>query len=384
MVSFKIPLLIGIKIKTMKKITVNLRKYMDDSYDIVIGKDITGDLTEFLSTKIPAHSYAIITDSNVEELYGRKLYDNIKSHLPVVELISFPAGEQNKNRHYKEMIEDIMLAHNFGRDSAVIAVGGGVVGDMSGFVAATYCRGIPHIQLPTSLVACVDSSVGGKTAVDTPHGKNLIGAFHQPLKVIIDISTLGTLPGKEMQEGMAEVIKYGVIDDSELFSIIEKNIDDIYNHDTDILTEIIERSCRIKAQVVEQDEKETDLRKILNYGHTIGHAIENLSSYRLSHGRAISIGMVLEALISVKIGYLGSDSAARIKKLIEKAELPTELTEKIDPEMIINTMKLDKKSRKGAIEMALPSDIGNMKRGSSGYGIKVEEDIIREVLSSYL
>lgn len=368
----------------MKKITVNLRKYTDDSYDIVIGKDITGNLTEFLSTKIPAHSYAIITDSNVEELYGRKLYDDIKSHLPVVEIISFPAGEQNKNRHYKEMIEDIMLTNNFGRDSAVIAVGGGVVGDISGFVAATYCRGIPHIQIPTSLVACVDSSVGGKTAVDTPHGKNLIGAFHQPLKVIIDVSTLDTLPGKEMQEGMAEVIKYGVIYDSELFSIIEESIDDIYNRDMDILTEIIERSCRIKAQVVEQDEKETDLRKILNYGHTIGHAIENISSYRLSHGRAISIGMILEGMISVKLGYLGSGSAARIKKLIEKAGLPTQLTEKIDPEMVINTMKLDKKSRKGAIEMALPSDTGSMKRGSSGYGIKVDENIIREVLHSYL
>lgn len=368
----------------MKKITVNLKRLTDNTYDIIIGEDVTGYLAENLPARQLAYSYAIITDSNVEKLYGKNIYDKLKDLLPVVEIVSFPAGEQNKNRHYKEMIEDIMLANNFGRDSAVIAVGGGVVGDIAGFVAATYCRGIPHVQVPTSLVACVDSSVGGKTAVDTPHGKNLIGSFHQPSRVIIDVNTLDTLPVKEMQEGMAEVIKYGVIYDPELFSLVEENINSVYDHNKEILSAIIEKSCKIKAKVVEQDEKESDLRKILNFGHTIGHAIENLTSYRISHGRAISIGMILEGEIAKKLGNWGDKEQDRLKNLISISGLPVESDEQLDADSVINAMKLDKKSRKGGIEMALPEGIGKMNRGKSGYGIKVDENLIREVLKPLL
>jgi len=365
----------------MKEINVNLKRYLDNSYKIMIGNNILDLITDDLAASTPAHSYAIITDSNVEELYGRKIYDLLKPVLPVVDMISFPAGEENKNRKYKEMIEDRLLAGSFGRDSAIIAVGGGVVGDLAGFVSATYCRGIPHIQIPTSLVACVDSSVGGKTAVDTQWGKNLIGAFHQPWKVYIDISTLKTLSRKEMQEGMAEVIKYGVISDPELFLLIENEIDSIYDFNEDILTRTIEKSCSIKAAVVEKDEMESDLRKILNFGHTIGHAVENLSSYNLSHGRAISIGMVLEGKIASLLGIWNDEDLERLTRLIRKAGLPTTTTGKLDPERMINAMKLDKKSRKGSIEMALPDSIGSMRKESSGYGIKIEENIIRQVLS---
>lgn len=366
----------------MKKITVNLRQVTDNSYDIIIGDNITEYLRKLLVTTPPAHSYAVITDSNVEVLYGKKIYDLLDSSLPVVELISFPAGEENKNRHYKEIIEDIMLGNNFGRDSAVIAVGGGVVGDLAGFVAATYCRGIPHIQVPTSLVACVDSSVGGKTAVDTPNGKNLIGAFHQPWMVLIDIDFLDTLPDRELQEGLAEVIKYGVISDPELFSLVEDNTEAVFNRDKELLTQIIERSCSIKANVVEKDEKESDLRKILNFGHTVGHVIENLSSYSISHGRAISAGMVVEGLISVKLGFMDKSDVLRIQELLRKCGLPTTTVPEIDTDQVLNAMKLDKKARKGAVEMTLPESIGKMKQTTSGYSIRVEDDLVKEVLNS--
>ena len=365
----------------MEKIRVNLNKNLDDSYDIFIGKGLISQIPQNLIKDDIAHSYALITDSNVEKIYGGYLYSNLKKLVDEINLISFPAGEENKNRGIKSYIEDCMLKNRFGRDSAIIALGGGVVGDIAGFVAATYARGIPYIQIPTSLVACVDSSIGGKTAVDTPYGKNLIGAFHQPYRVYIDINTLKTLQKKEISEGLAEIIKYGVIKDENLFSYLELNMNKLYLFDEDALVYIVKTSCDIKAGVVENDEKESNLRKILNFGHTIGHAVEQLSDYKFSHGRSISIGMVMEGKIALELTNWSESDQSKLINLLKRANLPTQLPNWMDVDKIIEIMKLDKKARKGTIEMALPSGVGEMGQENSNFGMKISDKVIKTILS---
>ncbi len=364
----------------MVDIRVNLKKTEDKSYSIILDDGVLKDIPERIKEAGLGHKFAIITDSNVETLYGGDLAAGFSKNNLENKIISFPAGEQNKSRDIKAWIEDQMLENKFGRDSAVIALGGGVVGDIAGYVAASYTRGLPYVQIPTTLVACVDSSIGGKTAVDTPHGKNLIGAFHQPWAVFIDVSTLLTLSEKEVREGLAEVIKYGVISDSALFSYLEENLDQIFSYDKKALTHIIKRGCEIKAEVVEKDERESNLRKILNFGHTIGHAVENLSDYRISHGEAISIGMVAEGKLAAKMGLWLESDLDKLINLIKKAGLPTEIPENMKSDQIIDAMKLDKKSRSGQIEMVLPNKIGDMSQVDGSYGIKIEDPIIEKVL----
>ena len=333
---------------------------------------IASDLAE---AKI-AHSHALVTDSNVAELYGGNLLQDLEKALSEVRMIAFPAGEQSKTRKVKSFIEDKMLESGFGRDSLVIALGGGVVGDIAGFVAATYMRGVPCVQVPTSLVACVDSSVGGKTAVDTSHGKNLIGAFYQPWRVYVDTDTLKTLGPNQLSEGLAEIIKYGVIKSEDLFCYLEKNIEKIYEFDDAALLEVIEASCKIKAEVVEKDEREQNLRKILNFGHTVGHAIEQLSNYTISHGEAISAGMVIEGKIALgKTGW-SEEEQQRLTGLFKRAGLPTEPPSDVSVGKIIDVMKIDKKARKGKVEMSLPERIGRMKEQRGSYGINIGEKAI--------
>ncbi len=363
----------------MSTINVNLKQSIDNSYDIQIGRDMFGDLVSRLKENPIGYSYVIVTDSNVRNLYGEKLKSLIDGISEKTLLIDFPAGEMQKTREIKTQIEDKMLEAGFGRDSALIALGGGVVGDLAGYIAATYTRGIPYIQVPTTLVACVDSSVGGKTAVDTPHGKNLIGAFYQPESVIIDVDTLTTLGPEEIREGLAEVIKYGIIADYELFELIEKRSDDIFSYDIDLLSLIVEKCCRIKGEVVENDEKESNLRKILNFGHTIGHAIENHSNYTLTHGNSISIGMVLEGRIAVNLGIWSEDDLERVRSVFIAAGLPVEIPFDIKPEKLISSMKIDKKSRGGVIEMCLPEAIGKIYKIDGKYSLKIDDKIIREV-----
>lgn len=363
----------------MEKIRVNLNKTEDKSYGIIIKNGILQDVAKDLKESDIAHKYIIVTDSNVEPLYGEKLLLEFEKEGLNTDMISFSAGEKYKNRDTKESIENFMLERKFGRDSAVVALGGGVVGDMAGYVAATYMRGVPYVQVPTTLLACVDSSIGGKTAVDTKHGKNLIGAFHQPRKVYIDVDTLITLEEKEMKEGLAEVIKYGVIRDGELFAFLEENIKGVFLYNKRALVHIIKVGCKIKGQIVEQDERESGLRKILNFGHTIGHAVENLSGYELSHGEAISIGMIVEGRLAVAMKLLQNHELSRLTELMKKAGLPTEIPKGIEMSNIIEAMKLDKKSRSGKIEMALPKEIGCMAQVNGNYGLKVDESLIANV-----
>ena len=364
----------------MAEIRVNLQKTEDKSYNIIIEEGVLKRIPEKIKEAGLGHKFAIITDSTVKPLYAEDLSEAIRKTDLENKIISFPAGEENKSREVKAWIEDQMLEDKFGRDSAVIALGGGVVGDIAGYVAASYTRGLPYVQIPTTLVACVDSSIGGKTAVDTPHGKNLIGAFYQPWAVFIDVNTLLTLNKKELQEGLAEVIKYGVIKDAELFSFLEEKMDLVFSYDKAALTYIIKTGCEIKGHVVENDERESNLRKILNFGHTVGHAVENLSNYKISHGQAISIGMVAEGKLAVEMGIWNENELRQMTNLIEKAGLPTEIPDYMKVDQIIDAMVLDKKSRGGHIEMVLPNRIGDMATIDSSYGIKIEEAVIEKVI----
>lgn len=344
----------------MDIVRVGLREEIDNSYDILIDEGLVDNLVQELRQKPIANAYAIITDSNIAKTYGKNLLNGLKNKNINAHLISFPAGEKSKTRKTKEKLEDEMIKRALGRDTCIIALGGGVVGDVAGFVAATYMRGIPYIQVPTTLLAMVDSSIGGKVAVDTGHAKNVIGAFYQPKKVIIDLNFLKTLQKNELSNGLAEMIKHALIKDKDFFHFLEKNIGKILKLDPDVLKTAVKRSCEIKASVVMQDEKEKGIRRILNYGHTIGHAIESALSYKISHGNAITIGMSYAAKLSAKLGFLHEGSVIRQNNLLEYAGLLHKLSHhKLKPRSILEHVQYDKKIVNGKLNFVLLNSIGD-------------------------
>ena len=359
----------------MEKVNLNLRKQTDNSYGIVIARNLLSKIPSDLKKNNIGNRYLIITDSNIKNLFGNKLLALMKKAGLKADLISFKAGEQSKNLDvFRELIEKTHKA-KLDRKSAIIALGGGVVGDIAGFVAASYMRGIPCIQVPTSLLAMVDSSIGGKVAVDLPTGKNMVGSFYQPKKVYIDVSLLKNLPRKELINGLSEIIKHALIRDAALLKSIKNNLNKILNKDEATLIKLIKRNCEIKARIVEKDEKESGLRKIVNYGHTIGHAIETLTHYKkYSHGEAIAIGMVVEGLIASKIGMLSKKELIAQNILIKKAGLPTTIPN-INTNKIINELKKDKKVVGGKIEFVLLEKIGK-----AAYGVKVSNNVIKEAI----
>lgn len=289
-----------------------------------------------------------------------------------------PAGERYKTLNSIQKVYDTALTHHLERSSTIVALGGGVVGDMSGFAAATWLRGIHFVQVPTSLLAMVDAAIGGKTGVNHPQGKNLIGAFHQPRLVLIDPQVLQTLPAREFRAGMAEVIKYGVIWDAELFAQLEaaKRLDQQRYVSEELMQTILTRSCQAKAHVVSQDEKEAGLRAILNYGHTIGHAVESLTGYKVvNHGEAVAIGMVAAGQIAVELGMWEAGATQRQQALIEKTGLPIKLPPGMDIEAIVAALQTDKKVEAGKVRFVLPTAIGAVKVTD-----QVPSEVIREVL----
>ncbi len=322
---------------------------------------------------------AIITDTNVGRKFAKPVYESlVKAGFEPV-LITVPAGEMAKSLKSVQSCYDRLALHKLERKSLMIALGGGVVGDLAGFVAATYLRGIPFVQVPTTLLAQVDSSVGGKTGVNLRAGKNLVGAFYQPRLVLCDLDVLKILPPREFVSGLAEVIKYGIIFDAKLFARLERDLPKILQRDAKTLSEIIARCCEIKADVVGQDETESGLRAILNFGHTIGHAIENSFGYgKFLHGEAISIGQVAAAKLSQKIFGLPSGDVARIEKLFVRAGLPVKI--KLNPaqrKKLFAAMKLDKKVSGGEIKFVLAEKIGKVV-----WGRKVVQTLIEEVLTT--
>ena len=328
-----------------------------------------------------AHRFAIITDETVRDLYANRLAGLFTKSEAAV--LAIPAGESHKTRDSWARLTDQLLALGHGRDSALIAVGGGVVGDLAGFVAATFMRGIPFVQVPTTLLAMIDASIGGKTGVDTPHGKNLVGAFHRPAAVVADPSVLATLPQRDLRAGLAEAIKHGVIADATYFARIRDELPTLLaatGHASPQMADLIIRSIEIKAGIVEQDELEGGLRKILNFGHTIGHAIEALGNYQMLHGEAIAIGMALEAEIGERAGISTRGTAETVRRILEVAELPAVRPLALDPARIIEVARGDKKNRGGSIELAVPLSVGTMAAEATGWTARIGEELIHEVL----
>jgi len=346
-------------------------------YKIVIGRGLLNQIPKILKNKPLGNDYAIVTDSNVKELYGNKLLEGLHKEKIEAELFSFKAGEKSKSRGVKEEIEDKIIAKGFGRDMAVIALGGGVVGDVAGFVAATLYRGVNLIQAPTTLLAQADSSIGGKAAVNHQSGKNLIGTFYNPKIIFADVDTLKSMPKSEFANGAAEMIKHALILDKEHFVFLEDNIGRIIGLEDDILISAIKRNCEAKKIAVEKDEKEKNFRKILNFGHTIGHSLELASNYNLSHGETVSIGMVAESEISKELGLLNKEEVSRIKALLKKANLPVEVPKDIEAEKIIYGTMSDKKTIKKVPYYTLLEGIGKAK-----INVKVSEDILFRVLNN--
>jgi 3-dehydroquinate synthase len=323
-------------------------------------------------------SFVIITDENLKNKYGKQLAEKLDNTL----LVAIPPGEESKTRDVKAGIEDAMLNELMGRDTVVIALGGGVITDIAGFVAATYCRGIPFVSIPTSLLAMVDAAIGGKTGVNTLHGKNMIGAFYNPTFLIYDLSLLLSLPDEEMLSGLAEVIKYGAICDETLFVLIERNKMAWDAKDSSLLEALISHSVMHKNAVVEADAKESGMRRILNFGHTIGHALEKTMDYALSHGNAVAIGMLAEARLANLLGHLDDFSYERIKEVIDLYKFPLHISATANE--LIDAMRLDKKSAEKTPRFTLLSGIGSHLKSDGAYCESVPEHTLRVVLAEMI
>ncbi|MFZ4478341.1 MAG: 3-dehydroquinate synthase [Rhodoferax sp.] len=322
------------------------------SYPIWIGAGLLGRADTFADLP-SASSAVIVSNTTVAPLYAQQLRNSLLGKFRVVHLVSLPDGEEFKNWQTLNLIFDALLEHGCDRKTILFALGGGVVGDMTGFAAASYMRGVPFVQVPTTLLAQVDSSVGGKTGINHPLGKNMIGAFYQPLKVVCDLETLNTLPERELSAGLAEIIKYGPIADLDFLAWIEDNIDALMAREPAALDHAVRRSCEIKAWVVAQDEREAGLRAILNFGHTFGHAIEAGLGYgRWLHGEAVGCGMVMAAELSCRLGLVEPALVRRLTALIQKAGLPVTapiLSETDNAARYLELMRLDKKAQDGEI-----------------------------------
>lgn len=345
----------------MHTIRLNLPQ---QAYDIAIAPGGITKLGELMSHLKLGKKVLLVSNPTVFQHYGECAIASLKSAGFDVGSCNLPDGEQYKTLASVEKLYNIALENRLERSSTMVALGGGVIGDMTGFAAATWLRGINFVQVPTTLLSMVDAAIGGKTGVNHPQGKNLIGAFHQPKLVLIDPQVLQTLPEREFRAGMAEVIKYGIIWDAELFAMMEQcdRLDQLHYLSENLLQEILVRSCQAKADVVSKDEKEAGLRAILNYGHTIGHAVESLTGYRVvNHGEAVAIGMVAAGQLAVNLDLWKQAAQDRQLALIQKTGLPIKLPEGIDLDAIIDALQTDKKVKAGKVRFILPTQIGVVK-----------------------
>lgn len=367
----------------MSTFNVELKKVVDDSYDIEVGYELSDKLAADLRAGLVGNitKFAVITDSIVQDLYAVPIAEKLSAAGYTVDLFAFPDGEKSKTRETKVVLEDAMLERGYRRDCCIIAVGGGVVTDIAGFVAGTFGRGVPFINYATTLLAAADASVGGKTAVDTPLATNLIGLFNQPKKVYIDIAAWKTLPPRQIYSGMAETIKHACLADVQLFYYLFENLEKIYGFDQTACEYIAEANCRIKYNVVMQDERESGLREILNLGHTVGRAIETVSDYKLLHGEAVAIGLVAQARLSHKLGYMTEDDLNAVIALLYKSSLPISIPDYIDKEALVKKLYTDKKVRNGQLRFVLQSGIGSVVQfGDNVYATPITEDLAREII----
>jgi 3-dehydroquinate synthase len=336
------------------------------SYPIWIGTNLLdllgGKILEILAPAGERRKAAVVTDSRVAPLYLRRVVASLENAGYSVVGVQIPEGEQHKNLAWLALVYDRLIEARIDRSTPIVALGGGVVGDLAGFAAATILRGVPLVQVPTTLLAQVDASVGGKTGINHPSGKNLIGAFYQPRLVVADVATLATLPRREYVAGLAEVVKYAAILDPELFADLEARSGELLRQKPDLLVRVVATCCRLKAMVVEEDERETDYRAILNFGHTIGHAIEALTEYRtLLHGEAVAIGMTCACRLSRRLGLLPEEDERRIVGLLQTLGLPTRIPAGLGPQEIALAIETDKKSAGGRIKFVALAGIGRTR-----------------------
>ena len=341
------------------------------SYDVLISPGLAAEVGDRVAAALAGRRIAVVTDETLAPRFGAW-----GLNVPGT-VVTVPAGERAKSREEWGRVTDRLLAAGIGRDGVVVAVGGGSIGDLAGFVASTYMRGIPFVQVPTTLLAMVDASVGGKVGVDTAAGKNLVGAFHPPALVLIDPKLLATLPDATYREGLAETVKHGVIADAPFFEWIEANAPALRDRTPAMMKELVHRSLAIKAGVVSRDEHETGERTALNAGHTIGHALELLSGYALRHGEAVAIGLVEECRIGERLGLTAAGTADRVAAALTALGLPISRDPRPATRDLLDAMRTDKKNRGGAIRMALPAAIGRMAREGGAWTVAVPEEMIR-------
>ncbi len=321
----------------------------------------------------------IITDSHIKNTLGLEVQQLLQGAGLSVELFAFPAGEAHKTRETKAQVEDVLFAHGYGRDTCLIALGGGVVTDLVGFVAATYCRGLPVIYVPTTLLAMVDASIGGKTGVDTPFGKNLVGTFYQPSAVFMDLKVLDTLPEHEWRNGIVEMLKHGLIADAALFHALKTRRTDLQK--SEFLLEMMFASCVIKKTIIEQDERDYGIRQLLNFGHTIGHAIETIENYKISHGEAVAIGMLVEAKLSVLSGFLAPQVIDEIEQVLRDYGLPLQTQAFKDPARVHALLGLDKKALGNVAQFVLLDAIGVTHFEHNKHVVAVKHHVLDEALA---
>lgn len=370
----------------MESLTIKLRAE-PKQYRIHIGYGELGKFCGAIARAKYGNRLAVITDSTVNRVYGKAVMRGLESHGADAELFTFPAGEKYKTRETKAGLEDRMFEREFGRDSAVIALGGGVVGDLAGFLAATYMRGIPVIQVPTTVIAQGDSSIGGKTGVEVPAGKNLVGVFYNPVDIYMDVKTLETLDARNYSSGLAEIIKHGLIWDRKFFEFLVRNRGAILGRKGagygKVMAGLMKRNCAIKNAVVQADATEKNLRKILNYGHTIAHAVEPLSGYSLTHGECVSIGMACEAFLSASLGHLKWADYEEQVYALKAFGLPTEIPWKISTQEMMKAMHVDKKARKRKPQFVLLERIGKTKSFGGQSATGIEEGKLRALIDDF-
>ncbi len=348
----------------------------------MVGRGLLGSLPGLLRERCPAARYAVISDSHVADLYGRRALDALRAAGLRADLFPFPCGEWNKTRATWADLTDALLKAHVGRDGAVVALGGGVTGDLAGFVAATYLRGIPYVQVPTSLLAMIDAATGGKTGVDVPAGKNLVGAFHQPRFVLADVETLATLPKAHVAAGMAEALKHGVVADAAYFEAVVADAAALRARDLAALERVVDRGVAIKEAIVAADPREAGRRAVLNFGHTVGHAVEARSGYAFSHGEAVAIGMAVEAALAEALGVAGAGLADAVLGGLQAFALPVTLPADLPAEDLLDAMRGDKKVREGAVRFALPRRIGEMAQQPDGaWTVEADEERILQTLA---
>lgn len=337
-------------------------EHVTGAYPVWVGLGLFEAVPDLVAEHVPARKFAVVSDRTVSELYGGRLSSAFRSAGIAVVHVDFPAGEASKTVGEWARLTDVLLEAGLGRDGAVVALGGGVTGDLAGFVSATFMRGVPVVHVPTSLLAMVDASIGGKTGIDTPRGKNLIGAFHAPSLVVTDPALAGSMPSRARAEGLVEAVKHGAILDEVYLSEVEDGLDASVGGDPEALDRVVLGSVAIKTRVVTEDEREEGFRSVLNFGHTLGHGIEAASGFAMTHGEAVALGMVLEARLGERLGLTEHGTADRLEAVVRRLDMPTELPERVGAADVLAYAARDKKARGGETRYVLLQTAGTVLR----------------------